>query len=890
MNNRIIKKVTIFGTILMVLAVILIFSTNTIDQWLWMKDLNYVSVFTTMFSVRIILMVIGFLINFVLCYIVLKNIQNIYVNQMEIKEMKNIPPFFINAGVFLFSLLIGFTGLTLGDRWEVVLKYWKHQPFHIQDPFFAKDVSFYLFELPFYQMVLNALSGSIFFMLFISVFAMGFVLYHQKNRMAQIQLMVLVGIFGVLLSIKQFLKPYETLSTDRVSGFHRSVVEGLSYTDDLINIPKAYIMGVFILIITIVVLYAIYQAKWRMIAISIASFVVVAIIGQLASVVVQQFIVSPNEFEKEKPYLEHNLNWSRQAYGLDDIESIEHPGSQTFDADMVERNQITIDNIRINDARPLNEVYNQKQTFRTYYQFNDMDIDRYEIDGKYQQVFIGARELNTSDLPDQAQTWINQKLRYTHGYGVAMSHVNTIDSQGQPDYLIENIPPQGALEVTRPELYFGEEDYGDVIVGTKVDEFDYPDGENNQSTRFEGDSGIPLTGMQKLFYAWKDKSLRLLVSGQLTDDSRYLRTRNIIDRVDRIAPFFEYEKDPYLVIRDDGTLVWVIDAYLSAENYPYSSSYENDRNYIRNSVKVTVDAYTGDVHFYVVEEDEALLKTYQNMLPDLFTTDIPEDIQKHFRYPERLFGIQAEKYGTYHMSNLEVFYNREDVWQIPTEKYYDNDITMEPYYLTMKLQEEEKEEFVLTMPFTPRNRQNMIAWMGVRNDGDNYGDIFVYRFPKQKNVYGPQQIENRINQDSVISQELNLWSQGGSRAIRGNLITIPIEDTVIYVEPIYIESNNETALPEVKRIVVAYDDYIVMERTIEAAFERLLEQVKSGIPQVPVDDADEVEDPDELLSAEEKLEELAELFKEYEDALAEREWEQAASILRQIENELDLEE
>src|SRR5699024_11069783 len=432
---------------------------------------------------------------------------------------------------------------------------------------------------------------------------------------------------------------------------------------------------------------------------------------------------------------------------------------------------------------------------------NDMDIDRYEIDGEYEQVFIGGRELSTADLPEQAQTWVNKNLRYTHGYGVAMSHVNKVTSQGQPEYMLRNIPVDGVLDVTRPQIYFGEEPYPNVIVKTKVDEFDYPTGEENETNRYEEDLGIPLQGLNRFLFALKEGSLRILVSDQLTDESQLLKTRNIKERVNEIAPFFQYDDDPYIIVRDDGTLAWIIDAYVSAENYPYSEAYSGKRNYIRNSVKVMVDAYSGEVNFYIVDPEDPLIQTYANIFPDLFTAEIPEDVQAHFRYPVDLFKIQTAMYGTYHMSNLEVFYNREDFWQFPTEKYFNQDIEMDPYYITMELPEYDEEEFILMMPYTPKNRQNMISWIGVRNDGEHYGEIFVYRFPKQKNIYGPQQIENRINQDSVISQQLNLWSQGGSEVIRGNLLVIPIEDTVLYVEPVYIESSNETSLPEVKQVI-----------------------------------------------------------------------------------------
>src|SRR5699024_2713826 len=454
---------------------------------------------------------------------------------------------------------------------------------------------------------------------------------------------------------------------------------------------------------------------------------------------------------------------------------------------------------------------------------------------------------------------------------------------------------EGDIEITRPQIYFGEEPYPNVIVNSKKDEFDYPTGDENATNRFSEDAGIPLQGFNRFLFALKERSARLLVSNQLTSESKMLMTRNIKDRVEAIAPFLTYDDDPYIFVRDDGTLAWIIDAYVIGENYPYSESF-GDGNYVRNSVKVVIDAYTGEVNYYVVDPDDPILQTYEKIFPTLFTHDIPDDVYAHFRYPVDLFKIQAEMYGTYHMSNLEVFYNREDFWQFPTEKYFNQDIEMEPYYITMKLPEEDEEEFILMLPYTPKNRQNMIAWMGVRNDGEHYGDMFVHRFPKQKNVYGPQQIENRINQDSYISQQLNLWSQGGSEVIRGNLLTIPIEDTILYVEPIYIESSNESSLPEVKQVIVAYEDYIVMEETFEKALDKILTFVENGV-QVPPQDGDvndEVEDDDQndneppIMQAEEILLQISGLFDQYEAEMQAGNYSKAGEIMEEIKQLIEL--
>ena len=664
----------------------------------------------------------------------------------------------------------------------------------------------------------------------------------------------------------------------------------------MINIPASYVLAAVAIIGAIWVILTLRKGNINKMLVPVVVYIGVIILGQGASIIVQNYVVEPNEFQREKPYLEHNLNYTRQAYDLEDMKITEHPGNQeSLNAEMIKNNELTINNVRINDARPLLDIYNQLQTFRTYYQFNDIDVDRYEIDGEYQQVFVGARELNTQDLPDQAQTWVNKTLRYTHGYGIAMSQVNEVTSQGQPEYIVKNIPPEGVVNVERSQVYFGELEHPNVIVNSAVDEFDYPSGEENMTNTYEGDMGIRLSGWNRFLFALNEGSLRMLVSDQLSNKSQLLDTRNIVDRVNRIAPFFEYDEDPYIVVRDDGTLVWIIDAYLVEQGYPYAENYQGDLNYMTNAAKVMIDAYTGEVQFFVTEPDDPLLKTYQNIFPDLFTTEIPEDVQRHFRYPERLFSIQANKYGTYHMTNLEIFYNREDRWEFPTEHYFNEDIEMEPYYVTMKLPEFDKEEFILMLPYTPRNRQNMIGWIGVRNDGEHYGEKLVYRFPKQENVYGPQQIENRINQDSVISQELNLWSQGGSQVIRGNLLSIPLEDTMLYVEPIYIESANETSLPEVKQVIVAYQDHIVMESTFEKALDRILELTGGNMvePEVPQQEGTEGETGEETtpapgtpLDSNQLLQQFSELFSAYQEALANGDWEEAGKIMAEIEAQL----
>lgn len=887
------------------LLILVIFAFRIATNYIWMDSLDFASIYTTILYSKATIGVTGFILFFLLTYVTLYFIRYSYMKHFDTAQLPQVVSKnkYAQAIMILASIVIGMIGSMIIQSigWEPVLKFLHFEKFGVTDPYFGKDVSFYMFVLPFLQFIIYTLLNAFIFYLIIQLVAYSVFNMYRMSKPARIHLASTIGIIGLLLASIHLLGRYTTVLSNQVNLFQTSVVHGLSYTDQLVNIPKAYVLGIAVIVLTVWIVIALFRGKIFSALRPLVLYIGLFIFAQVASIIVQNFVVSPNEFAKEKVYLEHNLNLTKQAYALDEIDVKENPGNISLDEKMVKRNKLTIDNVRLNDSRPLLDIYNQLQTFRTYYQFNDIDIDRYEIDGKYEQVFIGARELSTKDLPEQAQTWVNKNLRYTHGYGIAMSHVNKVTNQGQPQYMMKNIPSEGDIDIKRPQIYFGEEKYPNVIVNSKVDEFDYPTGEENATNRYEEDAGIPLTTMNRLLFAIKEGSFRLFVSDQITSESKFLETRNIKDRVKRIAPFLTYDEDPYIIIREDGTLAWIIDAYVQGANYPYSEAYNGSTNYIRNSVKVVIDAYTGEVDFYLVEPDEPLVKTYQKIFPDLFTTDIPEDVASHFRYPVDLFKIQASMYGTYHMSNLEVFYNREDFWQFPTEKYFNQDIEMDPYYITMKLPENDEEEFVLMLPYTPKNRQNMISWMGVRNDGDHYGEMFVYRFPKQKNIYGPQQIENRINQDSHISQQLNLWSQGGSEVIRGNLLVIPIEDTVLYVEPVYIESSNETSLPEVKQVIMAYDDYIVMEETFAKSLEKILDLVESGAaPPSNAGDAEGVESLDDeeatddsadekveeelpILDAEESLQEISTLFEQYQKALSDGDWIKAGELMEQIE-------
>lgn len=546
-------------------------------------------------------------------------------------------------------------------------------------------------------------------------------------------------------------------------------------------------------------------------------------LGAIYPGLVQKFQVEPSELQKEQPYIQQNISSTRLAFGLDKISEEVFPANESLTAEQLRQNSSTIDNMRLWDYRPLLDTYNQIQSIRLYYTFRDVDIDRYVIDGNIRQVMLSARELSYKKLATQAQTWVNQRLNYTHGYGAVMSLTNEVTKEGLPSLITKDIPPVGKIRIDRPEIYYGEETDEYVVVKTTAQEFDYPSGDENVYSQYQGISGVTLDSPLKQFlFAWHFGDGNLWFTNYFRPDSKILFNRKISVMTNKVAPFLLYDKDPYLVVAD-GKLYWIQDAYTVSARYPYSTPYKGSFNYIRNSVKVVTDAYDGSMTYYAWDENDPLLKTYASIFPNLFrpSSEMPEALKPHTRYPEDLFSIQATMYETYHMQDTTVFYNREDMWSRPHEVFLDKDQPIEPYYVIMRLPSEAKEEFVLLLPYTPSNRTNMVAWLAARSDGENYGKMQVFKFPKEKTIFGPMQIEARIDQDPVISSQLSLWNQRGSRVIRGNMLVIPIEKSLLYIEPIYLQAES-SQLPELKRIVVATGERVAMEETLSEALFKVL--------------------------------------------------------------------
>lgn len=641
--------------------------------------------------------------------------------------------------------------------------------------------------------------------------------FNQLLHIAARELIVLGIIFFVMLAVHFILKQFDLLYSPL------GVVYGAGFTDINITLWMYRILIVLSLVSAVAFVIGILKKKIRTIVIIPVIMILVGAVGIGAANLVQGLVVSPDEINKESQFLERNIQYTQFAYGLDQVDIKAFPANNTLTKEDIANNQETISNIRINDYEPAKKFYNQTQAIRLYYTFNDVDVDRYIVNGEYTQTFLSAREIDESLI---SETWLNQHIKYTHGYGITLSRVDKVTASGQPDMLIDNIPPVSDVEeikITRPEIYFGEMTNNYILVGTDEEEFDYPSGDTNVYAMYKGDAGIKLGFINKAMFAIRESSLKLLVSTNINSESRIVINRNIMKRVQTIMPYLSYDTDPYIVTIDGG-LYWIIDAYTTSSYYPYSEPYAaNTRvNYIRNSVKVVVDAYNGSTTYYLVDDQDPIANTYMSIYPALFKpfNEMPDSIRAHIRYPNAMLDIQANVYKRYHMSNVRVFYQGEDLWDIGKEIIGTTETVMEPNYYIMKLPGENKSEFVNTIAYTPKDKKNMMSLLLARNDGEDYGKLVLYQFPKDKLIYGPMQIEAQIDQNTEISKEFSLWNSSGSSYIRGNLFIIPIEESLIYVEPVYLEATN-SSLPEVKRVIVAYGDRIAYEETLSEALESL---------------------------------------------------------------------
>lgn len=819
---------------------------NLYPEYLWYLDLGYQNVFLKMllskwfiYSGVAIIAAIFLFINIRVALSVRKKI----VKQPEVvlDDSKKFD-FFSNINVFsvikdlkimklipLFvSVVVGFV-ISLGwfIQWDKVLLYLSRQPFGSFDPIFHKDIGFYFFVYPLWLVIKNWL----FVLLIATMISVGFIYAHYKafsinglrikiNTGVRVHISFLLVCLAVIVAWGYKLDMYGVLFSP--SG----IVFGAGYTDLYADLIGLRILFIISLVLSFLFLFNIIKQS---VVIPVATVVLMIIIYIIMRgfypALMSQFIVKPNEIEKERPFIQYNIDFTRKAYGLDKIIEKDIDIAENISEKELKSNVDTLENVRLWDTRPLLKTLSQLQEIRLYYDFNDVDIDRYWINGKYQQVMLSARELDSDKLPVRAQNWINQKLTYTHGYGLVMMPVNKVSREGLPEFYIYDIPQKKNIDIDINSLaiYFGESTNKYIITNTTAKEFDYPSGENNQYATFLGDKGIRLDSFwKKLVFAIKFNELKILFSGYIKPESKVHFDRNIMVRAKKIAPFLAFDRDPYAVVVN-GQLYWFLDAYTISSKYPYSEPFQGQYNYIRNSVKVIINAYTGKIDFYIVE-NEPLITAYSKIFPNLFKSveDLDKAFISHFRYPVDLFSVQARMYSSYHMTEPQIFYNQEDLWVIPNEAYENDTRPVEPYYINMRLPEDDTLTFRIMMPFTPAKKNNMIGWMSANCDFPNYGDITVYKLPKEQLIYGPMQIESRIDQDTEISQMLTLWGQMGARVIRGNLLVIPVSNSFLYVEPIYLQAV-QSRFPELKRVVVAYKNSIAMETTFEEALAKVLQ-------------------------------------------------------------------
>lgn len=867
------KGLSFVVMVIVVILVLLIGCAGFLTNWMWFDSLGYEKVFWTKFLSQLEIGVPVFLAAMLLVRIYLKSLKKHYfieVESHEIPDEKRLNKISWGMSV-VFGLLVG---LTAGaSTWMDFRQFANATSFGLKDPLFHLDISFYVFKLAFLTKANNIVLGIVVGVVIITLLYYGILMtvrtpdmfewepeepegpetsgenaipftrkYRKKpsekrtldlNNDNMIQLLhiasgklTLLGIVFYLMVAMDFLmRQFDLLHV------HTGAVYGAGFTDVNVKLWVYRLIMVLSIVGAVTLCHHMHRKEPKKLVRIPIAIVAVGLLGGVVSFAVQNLLVSPDEINKESKYLERNISYTRHAYGLDNIKVEEFPAEQNLNQQAIRDNSQTITNIRINDYEPVQDFYNQTQSIRQYYDFNDVDIDRYNINGEQTQTYLAAREINESKI---SSTWINRHLKYTHGYGAAVSRVDAVTASGQPDIIVKNIPPESEAkdtDITRPEIYFGELTNDYVIVNTDEQEFDYPNGNENSYSTYKGKAGIKLNLLNRILFSVREGSMKLLVSSNVNSDSRIIINRNIKDRVEKLMPYLSYEKDPYMTVVN-GKLYWIVDAYTTSSYYPYSEPYSGEvgsTNYIRNSVKVVVDAYNGDTTFYVVDRDDPVARTYQKIYPTLFkdVKEMPEGIRKHIRYPNSLLKIQAGVYTKYHMDQVKVFYQDEDLWDIAHQIYGTEEKEMDPSYFIFELPDEKKAEFINMIPFTPKSKQNMTAIMMARNDGNRYGQLLVYKFPKNKTVYGPMQIEAQIDQNTEISKEFSLWNSSGSKYRRGDLFVIPINNSIMYVEPVYLEASNQ-AIPEMKRVIVAYGDKIAYESTLEDALADLFGEDENG--------------------------------------------------------------
>ena len=830
-------------TSLVIALIVLASLVGIVQKWLWMGQLGFHGIFWTLLRTQWAMFGAAFVVSFLYLWI---NLRKVSVDRTVFptaaagaqpaasviapdvrRSLGNLSPWLLNSVATLFSAVIGLLfAISFYARWDAYLRFRHGEAVGVSDPLFGVDLGFYLFRLPWYTLLqssLLVLTGLTLIVLLVTYVVFGLLRISNTGKVAIsgdaiTHLCVLLGLLAADAGWGFYLDHYQLVYSNL------GIVYGAGYAADHVTRLAVWLMVALSGAACVLLAFNAVRRSFGALVIGSALYTVLYLaVVQLLPLAFQKFRVQPNELAFEGPYLQRYIDFTRKAYQLDGIQEIAYPALPDLTANVVARNEDTIQNIRLWDTRPLLQTYEQTQAIRLYYQFFDVAVDRYHLADGYHQVMLATREL-AQELPEKAQTWVNERLQFTHGFGLVMSFVSKTVGGGFPDYLLQNVPADSAygLTIGQPAIYYGEATAGYRIVDTGIKEFDFPKGNDNVYTSYSGKGGIPVDSFwKKLLFAWTQGDINILLTSYITPDSRIQIWRRAAERVAQIAPFLKLDSAPYPVL-SNGRLYWIQDAYTVSENYPYSNPHQmgyGDRlNYIRNSVKVVVDMYDGSVVFYLMDPKDPVLGVYRRAFPGVFKDlkQLSPDLKSHLRYPRDQFAIEADEYKTFHMTDPQVFYNREDLWQSPNETYAGTSAPMDPYYILMKLPGSDQLEYLLMTPFTPQNRDNMISWLAARCDFPEYGKMIFYQLPKEKLVYGPSQIEAMINQNTTISQQLTLWDQRGSSVIRGKLIVTPIENSFLYIVPVYLQAEGAN-FPQLKRVIAVAADKVVMEPTLDAA-------------------------------------------------------------------------
>jgi uncharacterized membrane protein (UPF0182 family) len=800
-------------------------------DWLWFGEVGFRGVFLRILGTKLALGLAAFAVTLALLWANLELALGA-ARRRELVVMSDTGPRtvgidargmrpLVRALSALVALLVAFYA---ASRWQLVLFWLNAVPFGHTDPILGHDVGFYVFELPFLHFLQRLLLTITVFALASSAAAhaaggnlsVGGLRWLSASRLALRQLSLLAALLLVLLGFGAWLRVPELLTA------HSGILQGPSYVDVHARMPLFRLLAAVSLVGAALAVYQVAVRRFWPLFLAAGLYLGVSVTGSVYASLLQRLFVAPDEQVRETPYIAHNITATRAAFAVDAVDEHQLSGEARLSRADLEANAATLANVPLWNDQPLLDTFSQIQEIRTYYDFVSVDNDRYTIDGEYRQIMLSARELSSASLP--SRTWINERLTFTHGYGLTLGPVNQVTPEGLPVLFIKDLPPVASvdLQVTQPALYYGELSNDHVFVKTGTQEFDYPKGDDNVFASYQGTGGVPLSSfLRRLLFALRFRSTDTLFSPNLTAESRVMLHRRISERVERIAPFLTYDPDPYLAI-SDGRLIWIQDAYTTSDRYPYSSALGGGINYIRNSVKVTIDAYHGTTAFHLLDPADPVAAALGSMFPGLFVplSAMPGELKARLRYPQTIFALQAAVFATFHMTNPAVFYNKEDQWEVPSVDGPGADRRMEPYYTIMKLPGESRPEYIQMLPFTPRQKDNLAAWMVARSDGENYGKLAVIQFPKQTLIFGPRQISARISQDQAIAPQITLWNQQGSEVIQGTLLVIPIEESLIYVRPLYLRAAGGR-IPELKRVVVAYQNQIVMEETLDRALERL---------------------------------------------------------------------